>query len=204
MGAISRYGAAARRARAAVNGRRRRGRRAASAANAVPPGISLLVKRVPASPDSYWLSVSAMLSSAHCVADWMLARLVRIRASIVRRMLPFSTLTQFFAVGTNQLRFAARSLTLLPRRLVAFGMLPFACRPFSLAGLVKMRIQSAASDLSFEPFGTARSEPPRKPGMPLPLTWLGITNCFVAFVNFLPTQQLNQAGPTIDAAWPFA
>ena len=34
-------------ARANVNGRRRRGRRAASAANAVPPGISLLVKRLP-------------------------------------------------------------------------------------------------------------------------------------------------------------
>ena len=39
-------------------------------------------------------------------------------------MFPFSTFTQFFAVGTNQLRFAARSLTLLPRRLVVLGMLP--------------------------------------------------------------------------------
>ena len=81
-------------------------------------------------------------------------------------------------------------------------MFPFACRPFSPAVLVKIRIQSAASDLSFEPAGTARSEPPRKPGMPWPLTWLGITNCFVAFVYFLPTQQLNQAGPTIEAALP--
>ena len=40
--------------------------------------------------------------------------------------------------------------------------------------------------------------------MPWPLTWLGITNCFVAVVYFLPTQQLNQAGPTIEAALPWA
>jgi hypothetical protein len=45
--------------------------------------------------------------------------------------LPFSTSTQCFAVGTNQLRAAARSLTLEPSKLVAFGMLPFACRVFS-------------------------------------------------------------------------
>ena len=66
-------------------------------------------------------------------------------------MFPFSTLTQFFAVGTNQLRFAARSLTLLPRRFVAFGMLPFDWRPFSPAVLVKIRIQSVASALLLEP-----------------------------------------------------
>ena len=45
---------------------------------------------------------------------------------MLRRIFPFSTLTQFFAVGTNQLRLAARSLTLLPSRLVVFGMLPIA------------------------------------------------------------------------------
>src|SRR5690349_6231703 len=145
-----------------------------------------------------------MLSSANEVAERMLALLVRIRASIVRRMFPFSTLTQFLAVGTNQLRFAARSFTLLPRRFVAFGMLPFDWRPFSPAVLVKMRIQSVARSLSLAPAGTARSEPPRKPGMPWPLTWLGITNCFVAGVYFLPTQQLNHAGPTMEAAWPCA
>ena len=39
--------------------------------------------------------------------------------------------------------------------------------------------------------------------MPWPLTWLGITNCFVVFVYFLPTQQLNHAGPTIEAARPW-
>src|SRR5690349_24912526 len=144
-----------------------------------------------------------MLLSAKAAAALVLAFPVRIRASIVRSTLPFSTLTQFFAVGTNQLRFAARSLTLLPSRLVALGMFPFAWRPFSPAVLVKIRIQSVASDLSFEPAGTARSEPPRKPGMPWPLTWLGITNCFVVFVYFLPTQQLNHAGPTIEAARPW-
>jgi len=62
------------------------------------------------------------------LADWAACRMdslpVRIWASMLRRMFPFSTLTQFLAVGTNQLRRAARSKTLLPRRLVVFGMLP--------------------------------------------------------------------------------
>ena len=55
-----------------------------------------------------------MLSLADCAACLTVSRPVRIWASMLRRMLPFSTLTQFFAVGTNQLRRAARSLTLLP------------------------------------------------------------------------------------------
>ena len=38
----------------------------------------------------------------------------------------------------------------------------------------------------------------------MPLTWPGITNCAVEPLNFAPTQQLNQLGPTIDAAWPCA
>ena len=66
---------------------------------------------------------------------------------MLRRMLPFSTSTQCFAVGTNQLRAAARSLTLVPSRLVAFGMLPFACSAFSEVVLVKSLIQSDASAL---------------------------------------------------------
>jgi hypothetical protein len=41
-------------------------------------------------------------------------------------MFPFSTSTQFFPVGTNQLRLAARSLTPLPSGEVVFGMLPIA------------------------------------------------------------------------------
>ena len=50
------------------------------------------------------------------------------------------------------------------------------------------------------PIGTARSEPPRKPGIGEPFVWLGITNCAVTFLYSSPTQQLNHAGPTIAAA----
>src|SRR6478672_7978617 len=105
-----------------------------------------------------------MLSLADDAACWIVSLPVRIWASMLRRMLPFSTSTQCFAVGTNQLRAAARSLTLVPSRLVAFGMLPFACRPFSEAVLVKSLIQSDPSDAFLLVTGTARSEPPRKPG----------------------------------------
>ena len=52
--------------------------------------------------------------------------------------------------------------------------------------------------------GTARSDPPRNPGIDWPLTWPGITNWAVSVEYFLPTQQLNQLGPIIDAAWPCA
>src|SRR5215831_5678947 len=140
-----------------------------------------------------------MLSLAEAAACLTESLPVRICASMLRRMLPFSTSTQCLAVGTNQLREAARSLTLLPRRLVAFGMLPFACRPFSEAVLVKSLIQSAASALLDEVTGTARSEPPRKPGIEVPATWPGITNWAVTGGYFLPTQQLNQLGPIIEA-----
>src|SRR6185312_9280588 len=107
-------------------------------------------------------------------------RPVSIWPSIVLRMLPFSTSTQCFACGTNQVRAAARSLTLLPSRLVAFGMFPFFSSACSLALLWD---------------GTARVEPPRKPGIGLPLTWLGITNCLVTVLNFAPVQHVYQAGP---------
>ena len=40
--------------------------------------------------------------------------------------------------------------------------------------------------------------------MTLPAVWLGITNCSVTAVYCLPTQQVNQVGPTIDAAMPCA
>src|ERR1700757_4077908 len=112
-------------------------------------------------------------------------------------MLPFSTSTQCFAVGTNQLAFAARSLTVPLRRFVAFGMFPTACSAFSFAVFVKSAIQARAWACEPPGAGTARSEPPRKPGIDLPLLWLGITNCPVTFVNFLPVQQLNQPGPKI-------
>src|SRR5579864_1256573 len=137
--------------------------------------------------------------SAACVTDCFP---VRIWASMLRRMFPFSTSTQCFAAGTNQLRAAARSFTLFPSRLVAFGMLPLDCSSFSFDVLVKSLIQSAPSAVFLLEAGTARSEPPRKPGMDLPATWLGITNCAVMLVNVLPVQQLNQLGPTIAEASP--
>src|SRR6476659_8197977 len=143
----------------------------------------------------------SLADEAACLIDSLP---VRIWASMLRRMLPFSTSTQCFAVGTNQLRAAARSFTLEPRRLVEFGMLPFAWSAFSDVVPVKSLIQSAASALLELVVGTARSEPPRKPGIAWPLTWPGITNWAVAPVNFFPTQQLNQLGPIIDAASPCA
>src|SRR3989442_15108853 len=114
-----------------------------------------------------------MLAPADEAACWIDSLPVRICASMLRRMLPFSTSTQCFAVGTNQLRAAARSLTLEPSRLVALGMLPFAWSAFSELVLVKSLIQSAARDLFELVTGTARSEPPRKPGIDWPLTWPG-------------------------------
>src|SRR5690348_18209365 len=61
-------------------------------------------------------------------------------------LFPYTTLfrSQCFAVGTNHVRAAARSPTLAPSRLVAFGMLPFACSAFSEVVLVKSLIQSEA------------------------------------------------------------
>src|SRR5689334_1136549 len=136
-----------------------------------------------------------MLSLATVAACLTVSRPVRIWASIVLRILPFSTSTQCFACGTNQLREAARSLMLLPSRLVAFGMLPFFSSACSLALLVKSASHSIAC--AFEPLwvGTARVDPPRKPGIACPLTWLGMTNCFVPFAYFLPVQHVYQAGP---------
>src|SRR5687767_12895387 len=106
---------------------------------------------------------------------------------MLRRMLPVSTLTQFFAVGTNQLRFAARSATVLPSRLVVLGMLPIARSCVICWLLVYALIQSTASDL-FAPTGTASSEPPRNPGIACPLVRLGITNCAVEPLYLSPTQ----------------
>jgi len=121
---------------------------------------------------------------------------------MLRRILPFSTSTQCLAAGTNQLRAAARSLTLVPSRFVAFGMLPLDWSERSASVLVKSLIQSAASATFLLGAGTARSEPPRKPGIALPAMWLGITNCAVEDLNFVPTQQLNQPGPMIEPAAP--
>ena len=124
---------------------------------------------------------------------------------MLRRMLPFSTSTQCFAVGTNQLRAAARSLTLAPSRLVAFGMLPFAWRAFSAVVPVKSLIQSDASDL-FELVhrdGEVGAAEEARDRLALDVARhhelrrrRPCTSC--------PTQQLNQLGPIIDAAWPCA
>src|SRR3954449_3580243 len=145
-----------------------------------------------------------MLSLADDAACATVSFPMRIWASMLRRILPFSTSTQCFAAGTNQLRAAARSLTLEPSRFVAFGMLPLDWSERSASVLVKSLIQSAASAAFLLGAGTARSEPPRKPGIGCPLVWLGMTNWAVAALNLFPTQQLNQPGPMIDAAPPCA
>src|SRR3954449_9462961 len=143
-----------------------------------------------------------MLSLADDAACATVSLPMRIWASMLRRILPFSTSTQCFAAGTNQLRAAARSFTLVPRRFVAFGMLPFAWSAFCEPVLMKLLSQSAASALFPLVTGTARSDPPRKPGIAWPFVWLGITNCSVVLLNFAPTQQLNQPGPMIEPAPP--
>src|SRR5919197_940707 len=187
-GAISAYGADARYTRSQKRRRRRDRWSVVSAAAAM----------VLVSCTGYdWFSTDSMLSPADAAACLIESFPVRICRSMLRRMFPFSTSTQCFAVGTNQLRAAARSFTLEPSRLVAFGMLPFACSAFSEAVEVKSLIQSAASDLSLLVTGTARSEPPRKPGIAWPAAWPGITNCAVEALYFAPTQQVNQLGPTI-------
>src|SRR3954462_15894099 len=145
-----------------------------------------------------------MLSLAEAAACFTVSFPLRICASMLRRIFPFSTSTQCFAAGTNQLRAAARSLTLLPRRFVAFGMFPFACSERCASVLVKSLIQSAPSETFLLGAGTARFELPSKPGIGWPLMWLGMTNCAVDALNVLPTQQLYQPGPIIDAALPCA
>src|SRR5882762_2280947 len=193
-GRISAYGTAAWSARLPKLRRRRD----------VPKSVPAAALLLDSSTGYDWFSTDAMLSLADEAACWIDSLPLRICASMLRRMLPFSTSTQCLALGTNQLREAARSLTLAPSRLVAFGMLPFACSDLSEDVLVKALIQSAASALFGLLAGTARSEPPRKPGSAWPLTWPGITNCAVAALYFAPTQQVNQLCPTIDAAPPCA
>ncbi len=94
-----------RRPRRQENGRRRRDRGdMASAATAELSGTRLLNEfRVPAYARYDWLRVNAMLSLATSAACLIVILFVRIRESMVRRIFPFSTLTQCFAVGTNQL-----------------------------------------------------------------------------------------------------
>ena len=74
-------------------------------------------------------------------------------------------------------------------------MFPFFSSACSFAVLVKAATQAAACDFELLCAGTARSEPPRKPGIGLPLLWLGITNCPTFFAYFLPVQHVYHAGP---------
>jgi hypothetical protein len=74
-------------------------------------------------------------------------------------------------------------------------MFPFACSARWACVLVKAAIHWIACDFPLLCTGTARSEPPRKPGIGLPGVWLGITNCAVAPLYFFPVQHVYHAGP---------
>src|SRR3954454_24259048 len=97
------------------------------------------------------------------------------------RTLAFSTLAQFGDRGTNQLYFAAAAngascglpAFTLASVVVLAMTLPCCASWRSVALLVKMRIQSSASEAFLLVAGTARSEPPRKGGTNLPAVWLG-------------------------------
>src|SRR5918999_2587676 len=104
------------------------------------------------------------------------------RTSIVRMTREFSTFTQFFALGTNQLDCAARAngasaglLAWSRTSEVVFGMtLPSVASRVIDWVFVKALIQSSARLLLLLWTGIARSEPPRKVGMNLPFVRLGI------------------------------
>src|SRR3954451_19623971 len=191
-----RYGTEPRAMRARYNDRRRDHLGVVSAVTAMSRRVELLPARY--AP----LRTEVMLSLAELAACFTVSFPLRICASMLRRIFPFSTSTQCFACGTNQLCAAARSFTLFPSRLVAFGMLPFACSAFSADVPVKSFIQSAASAACLLVTGTARSDPPRKPGIAWPLMWLGMTNCAVSALYLSPVQQLYQAGPMTEPAPP--
>src|SRR3954447_4109145 len=197
-GSSRRYGTEPRAMRARYNDRRRDHLGVVSAVTAMSRRVELLPARY--AP----LRTEVMLSLAELAACFTVSFPLRICASMLRRIFPFSTSTQCFACGTNQLCAAARSFTLFPSRLVAFGMLPFAWNAFSELVEVKSLIQSAASVTCLLVTGTARSEPPRKPGMAWFFVWLGMTNCAVSDLYLSPVQQLCQAGPTTEAAPPCA
>src|SRR5262245_18191961 len=118
---------------------------------------------------------------------------VRICVSMLRSTFAFSTFAQFFAVGTNHVDFAAVASCVpgvpLTRRsrAVLFGMLPAFTIPACAAVLVKSAIQASARSLFGLAAGIARSEPPRKAGIVLPATWLGIAKAeIVDFRSGLP------------------
>src|SRR2546429_9412362 len=92
-----------------------------------------------------------------------------------------STLVKSGLVGATQPYFAARANgarfgfeALKARSFVVLAMLPAFAISLSAAVLVNALIQSTARAWFFVVTGTARSEPPRNPGMILPGVWLGI------------------------------
>ena len=114
--------------------------------------------------------------SAAAAACFTVSFPVRNCDSMLRRMFPFSTLTQFLPSGR---RAACSSLFVdLVRRRVSWysgcsPSPPASSRPRSRERLDPVRGQRLVRAAD----GTARSDPPRKPGMTLPASWLGITNC---------------------------
>ena len=114
---------------------------------------------------------------------------------MVRRMFPFSTLTQFFAVGTNQLRRAARSLTLVPEQ--ARRVRDVALRPErGHRRVARERARSSRQPPSPCRRRSGRRGPSRR-GSPASAD----PSCGSASRTApsrscsSPTQQLNQAGP---------
>src|SRR5919202_5786620 len=129
----------------------------------------------------------------------------------------FSTFTQFGAVGTNQLDFAASAngascgfAALTRASFVVLAMLPTLAMPICDSVLVNSLIQSAARAVCFEPAGIARSEPPRNSGISFPLTWLGIGYAPICGASAgLPVSLFSANGhsqplPMNDATWPLA
>src|SRR5256884_4568278 len=110
----------------------------------------------------------------------------------------FSTFAQLGLVGTNQLDFAARANgascgfeALKARSFVVLAMLPAFAISLSAAVLVNALIQSTARLWFFVVTGTARSEPPRNPGMIFPGMWLGI--------GYAPTTGASDGSPSFAA-----
>src|SRR3954465_6761213 len=133
------------------------------------------------------------------------------------RTFAFSTLTQFGLVGTNQPSFAARangaSFGFDALNANSFGVvakLPALGISLSAAVLVNALIQSTARLWFFVVTGTARSEPPRNPGMILPGVWLGIryaptTGASAGFPSFSSSAYgHSQPLPMNEPTFPFA
>src|SRR5207249_10532615 len=110
-----------------------------------------------------------------------------------------SAVARLGRVGTNQLDFVARANgasfgfgALKARSFVVLSMLPAFAISLSAAVLVNALIQSTARAWFFVVTGTARSEPPRNPGMILPGVWLGI--------GYAPTTGASAGSPSFSSS----